>query len=450
MNTTEALSGKTAVALYFSAHWCPPCRGFTPQLAGWYTSDLKAKGLEVVFVTGDRDEAAFNEYFGEQPWLALPYGSDVIDGLNTKFKVQGIPCVVILDGEGNLMTKDGRSSISADPTGEEMPWKPKTLHEILDGAKLVDKSGSELDAASTLRGQVFAFYFSAHWCPPCRGFTPQLAEWYTSDLKAKGLEVVFVSSDKDEAAFNEYYAEQPWLALSFADRKRKEQLSTICGVGGIPSLVIVDTDGSFISKEGRGAISNDPTGEEFPWHPKPVKNLAQGPGNVNGVPTVVAFCETCSNATEVEAAMTPLAAQYIDEAKAAGEEDPKIGFIIVTSAAGMSSRIRTMMSMEALPPALHQHPLEKKSAGGGWGCDGCGGHGEERFRCTQGCDFDYCGECNAKAGSASEAKLPKLMLVDIPDNGAYYEGPEGEVTEATVQTLVNNYLAKTLERKQLG
>ena len=35
-STAEALKGKQAVALYFSAHWCPPCRGFTPQLVETY------------------------------------------------------------------------------------------------------------------------------------------------------------------------------------------------------------------------------------------------------------------------------------------------------------------------------------------------------------------------------------------------------------------------------
>ena len=41
------------------------------------------------------------------------------------------------------------------------------------------------------------------------------------DLKAKGLEVVFVSSDRDEASFKEYFGEMPWLALDFSDRKLK-------------------------------------------------------------------------------------------------------------------------------------------------------------------------------------------------------------------------------------
>merc|ERR1711976_820226 len=90
--------------------------------------------------------------------------------------------------------------------------------------------------------KALALYFSAHWCPPCRGFTPQLAEWYKTNLKGKGLEVVFVSSDRDEASFKEYFAEQPWLALDYADRSTKAKLSEALGVSGIPSVVIMDAD----------------------------------------------------------------------------------------------------------------------------------------------------------------------------------------------------------------
>ena len=35
--------------------------------------DLKGKGLEVIFVSGDRDENSFKEYFGEMPWLAIDF-----------------------------------------------------------------------------------------------------------------------------------------------------------------------------------------------------------------------------------------------------------------------------------------------------------------------------------------------------------------------------------------
>ena len=43
VKTAEALKDKY-VALYFSAHWCPPCRGFTPKLSEWYSKSFKGKG----------------------------------------------------------------------------------------------------------------------------------------------------------------------------------------------------------------------------------------------------------------------------------------------------------------------------------------------------------------------------------------------------------------------
>ena len=39
------------------------------------------------------------------------------------------------------------------------------------------------------------------------------------------FEIVFVSSDRDEASFKEYYAEMPWLALPFEDRAQKQSVS---------------------------------------------------------------------------------------------------------------------------------------------------------------------------------------------------------------------------------
>jgi nucleoredoxin len=48
---------------------------------------------------------------------------------------------------------------------------------------------------------------------------------------------VFVSSDRDEASFREYYGEMPWLALPHSDRARARALSTKFNVSGIPTLV---------------------------------------------------------------------------------------------------------------------------------------------------------------------------------------------------------------------
>ncbi|KAJ8310470.1 hypothetical protein KUTeg_012335 [Tegillarca granosa] len=107
-------------------------------------------------------------------------------------------------------------------------------------------------------------YFSAHWCPPCRGFTPVLAEQYTK-MKGEGknFEIIFISSDRDQSAFDEYYNEMPWNALPFTATEQIQNVKQRYGIRGIPTLVILDTDGSTISQDGRSLITSKPDG--FPW-----------------------------------------------------------------------------------------------------------------------------------------------------------------------------------------
>ena len=164
----SALGGKTAVGIYFSAHWCGPCRGFTPKLAEIY-KDLVAAGksLEIVFVSSDRDEKAFDDYFTEMPWLALPYAERKLKAtLSKKYKVQGIPTFVIVDGEtGELITKDGRSAVMEDQKGAKFPWKPPTLWEALGDEVLKGTEGATVEVSDLRgKGKVLGLYFSAHWC----------------------------------------------------------------------------------------------------------------------------------------------------------------------------------------------------------------------------------------------------------------------------------------------
>ncbi|XP_061181171.1 uncharacterized protein LOC133189790 isoform X1 [Saccostrea echinata] len=100
-------------------------------------------------------------------------------------------------------------------------------------------------------------YFSAHWCPPCRGFTPKLAEFYKS-MKENNqpIEIIFVSHDRDQASFDGYYGEMPWHAISFDDQDARENLAKKYGVSGIPYLVIMDSQGNILDKEGRGTVQS--------------------------------------------------------------------------------------------------------------------------------------------------------------------------------------------------
>mmetsp|Transcript_4510 Transcript_4510/g.9998 ORF Transcript_4510/g.9998 Transcript_4510/m.9998 type:complete len:306 (+) Transcript_4510:178-1095(+) len=126
--------------------------------------------------------------------------------------------------------------------------------------------GTSIGTSEALKGKTIGLYFSAHWCPPCRRFTPRLAEKYAALKKAgKDFEIVFISSDRDEAAFNEYAGEMPWLALPYENRDKKAELSGRYGVSGIPTLVILDSDGETITRDGRGAVNAQSYIENFPW-----------------------------------------------------------------------------------------------------------------------------------------------------------------------------------------
>merc|ERR1712072_1280543 len=162
------------------------------------------------------------------------------------------------DPNGNTITTEGRKAVSKDPTGKAYPWMPPTAGEK---AKIVvDTLGADL--MQKLQGKPIGLYFSAHWCPPCRGFTPKLAQFYKDGLKDK-MEIVFVSSDRDQASFNEYFNEMPWLAMPFEKRAEKDDLSDAFGISGIPSLVVLSTDLTLITSEGRRHVMADPKGESF-------------------------------------------------------------------------------------------------------------------------------------------------------------------------------------------
>lgn len=112
VNTQDLIANKRAVLVYFSAHWCPPCKNFTPILAEAYKKCAN-KEVEVIFVSSDRDNGSFESYFGEMPWCALPFADRTRQGaLSSKFGVQGIPMLVVLRGsDGSVASANARAEV---------------------------------------------------------------------------------------------------------------------------------------------------------------------------------------------------------------------------------------------------------------------------------------------------------------------------------------------------
>ena len=85
---------------------------------------------------------------------------------------------------------------------------------------LIQSNGQEQISTNSLwenHVKTIGIYFSAHWCPPCRSFTPKLVEIYNEahiDLKSS-FRLLFVSCDRDETSFHQYHSSMPWPAVPF-------------------------------------------------------------------------------------------------------------------------------------------------------------------------------------------------------------------------------------------
>ncbi len=132
--------------------------------------------------------------------------------------------------------------------------KDSIFKSVLKG-KLVALNGKRVGRYEmAAEPKYYAFYFSAHWCPPCRAFTPKLVEFYNAqEGKKKNFEIIFVSNDHDEKSMEEYIKgdAMPWPAIAFRSLERIKEISKY-STEGIPRLVLVDREGKIISDSYEG------------------------------------------------------------------------------------------------------------------------------------------------------------------------------------------------------
>ena len=148
------------------------------------------------------------------------------------------------------------------PPSTEVDWAS------LFGPSVMSKDVNLVDVAPLLKSKKYlGVYFSAHWCPPCRAFTPALTAFY-NQMKQRSpgeFEVLFVSFDHEQTAFRSYWDSMPWPAMPFQAAEGK-RLSNAWGVQGIPSLVILETaTGRIVNYNAKSAVDSDPSGAQFPW-----------------------------------------------------------------------------------------------------------------------------------------------------------------------------------------
>ena len=97
---TETLVKRKCVMVFFGADFSSSSRTFTQYLAEKY--DAMKEECEVVFVSSDRNEEAFDGYVATMPWLVLPYKQACAtrSHLRTKLKVDSLPGLCFLNEMG--------------------------------------------------------------------------------------------------------------------------------------------------------------------------------------------------------------------------------------------------------------------------------------------------------------------------------------------------------------
>lgn len=78
--------------------------------------------------------------------------------------------------------------------------------------------------------------------------------------------------DRSEEEYNQYIEQMPWWCLPYA-LSTLPRLTTMYHAHGIPHLVILDQDGTFITKSGVESLTKDPVGKNFPWRPTRIVDL---------------------------------------------------------------------------------------------------------------------------------------------------------------------------------
>jgi len=102
----QEFTSKQYVLVYFSAHWCSPCRAFTPLLVQYYNQRGGGQKFEVVFVSDDYTAQDMVGYMREMqmPWVGVRWRSDGARAIARRYCGPGIPCLVLLNANDEVLS----------------------------------------------------------------------------------------------------------------------------------------------------------------------------------------------------------------------------------------------------------------------------------------------------------------------------------------------------------
>lgn len=112
-------------------------------------------------------------------------------------------------------------------------------------------------------------------------------------------EVIYVSLDQDETAFEAYRQKMTWPAVPFRDARRA-LLQLGLQVKSIPALVLLDPQGKVLTSSGVSELMTDPSLARYPYKTSGPVDLAAGLNveRLQRMVTLVAFTDGCDASTK--------------------------------------------------------------------------------------------------------------------------------------------------------
>ena len=86
----------------------------------WFLQEVKDIKIEIIFISADSSEEDMINYMIEShgSWLAVKYGDELAEKLNSEFGVRGIPMLVVMrkneNGDWNKVTTNGREIVQSN------------------------------------------------------------------------------------------------------------------------------------------------------------------------------------------------------------------------------------------------------------------------------------------------------------------------------------------------
>ena len=228
-------------------------------------------------------------------------------------------------------------------------------------------SGEFVNRDTVLARKIVGIYFGAKWCGPCQSFTPPLVDFRNKN--SSEFEVVFVSSDRSKADQLAYMQSKnmsfPAVPLRAAETSN---LKSKYNIRGIPSFIIVSpADGSTITTNGRGQLTNNPNGCLAEWKKKVVITPPEKPVISSfGGKTVIFEGESVTLDWDQQGAsslrMTPGGSIETDQRSISVTPAHSTSYLLTASSEGGSASARHEVLVFPRPPEDSWTILEEEPA----------------------------------------------------------------------------------------